>query len=116
VIVNRANADHYSWGEGCDGWVLMPGPDLLVIEERMPPGTSERPHRHLKARQLFRVLSGELTMIVAGGRHVLGAGDCIGIGPGVVHQARNDSAGAISFLVISSPTVRGDREDVELDA
>lgn len=109
MIINRTNAQHYSWGEGCDGWVLVPGPDLLVIEEHMPPGTAEQRHYHERARQMFRVLSGELTMSIGDIRHVLRAGDSIEIAPGTPHQARNDGVDNLFFLVVSSPTTRGDR-------
>lgn len=111
MIVNRASATHYSWGDGCDGWMLAPGRELSVIEERMPPGTAENPHHHELARQFFYVLEGTFTMVLAGERHTLQPGDGIEIAPGVIHQARNDSTADVRFLVASSPTTRGDRVD-----
>lgn len=111
MIVSRESAAHYNWGEGCDGWVLAPGPDLSVIEERMPPHTSEKPHHHAKARQFFFVLSGTLCMELEERLHLINAGGGIEIAPMAVHQARNDTAQDVRFLVISSPTTRGDRID-----
>ncbi len=110
---DTTNAQHYHWGEGCDGWVLAPGPELLAIEEQMPPGTAEQRHLHMEARQFFYVLDGELTMELEGERHVLPARTGIEITPGQRHQARNDSNGPVRFLVVSSPTTRSDRRDVE---
>jgi len=111
MIVNRESAPHYNWGEACDGWVFAPGPGLSVIEERMPPHTAEKPHHHAKARQFFFVLSGTLCMESAGQVHSINAGSGIEIAPMALHQARNDTAQDVRFLVVSSPTTRGDRID-----
>ena len=40
--VSTESAEHYRWGEACDGWQLLAREDLSVIEERMPPGTAEQ--------------------------------------------------------------------------
>src|SRR6185295_2037498 len=55
MIKNRKTADHYTWGDGCDGWRLLDCADLTVTEERMPPGESEINHSHGRSRQLFFV-------------------------------------------------------------
>jgi hypothetical protein len=51
--VDAATAEHYVWGNGCDGWHLLKTEGLSVIKERVPPGESERAHLHTKARQFF---------------------------------------------------------------
>jgi mannose-6-phosphate isomerase-like protein (cupin superfamily) len=107
--VSTASAEHYTWGDGCDGWHLVRAPGLSVIEERMPPGTAEARHRHAAARQLFYVLEGELQMEVEGVVHTLGARTALEIAPGVAHQARNASAADVRFLVVSQPPSHGDR-------
>ena len=56
--ISRSDAPHYVWAGTCDGWHLVQATGLSVIEERMPPGTHEVPHRHAHARQFFFVLSG----------------------------------------------------------
>lgn len=112
VKVSRESAAHYTWGVGCDGWILSPSPDLMVIQERMPPGTVEQRHFHSKARQFFYVLSGELIMEMEGELHSIPAMSGIEVPPGAKHQARNDSENDAHFLVISSPTTRGDRTDL----
>ncbi len=109
MIADRSGAEHYLWGQDCDGWLLLQGDDLLVIEERMPPGTAEARHYHARARQFFYVLSGTLTMEQYGATHRIVARQGIAIAPGQPHQARNDSDGDVFFLVISAPTSRGDR-------
>jgi quercetin dioxygenase-like cupin family protein len=110
-----ASAEHYVWGDGCDGWILNPAPDLLVIQERMPKGTAERRHYHSAARQFFYVLDGELTVELDGVSHRLGKNFGIEVAPGVIHQVRNASDGEVHFLVVSSPSTRGDRVDLDRD-
>ncbi|MBT9331410.1 cupin domain-containing protein [Paracidobacterium acidisoli] len=109
--VQRAEANHYTWGEVCDGWRLAHTQGLSVIEERMPPGSSEQRHFHTHARQFFYVLEGELALELEGRVHVLGAGQGIEIAPGERHQAQNPAASGaeVRFLVISSPMSQGDR-------
>ena len=107
--ISRSIAEHYNWGEGCDGWHLVRAGALSVIEERMPPGTREARHRHAAARQFFYVLAGELTMEVNGTRHRLAARTGIEIAPGIAHQAINDGDTDAEFLVVSSPPSHGDR-------
>ncbi len=107
--LSREQAEHYRWGDGCDGWFLLKREGVHVIEERMPPGTEEKRHRHERARQLFYVLEGELTMRFDGGDVKIAARQSLEIAPGVSHQARNDSSGDVSFLVISVPPSHGDR-------
>lgn len=108
--ISIANAPHYIWGDGCDGWHLVRTDALSVIEERMPPNTSEARHRHARARQLFYVLEGTLTMEVDGTVHALGARQAIEIAPGAAHQARNTSDADVRFVVVSQPPSHGDRE------
>lgn len=111
MLVSRITSEHYNWGEGCDGWILLPGDELMIIQERMPPGTSETCHFHTKARQFFYVLSGQLTMELEGTSHLLLSSQAIEIPPLARHQAMNASDKDVQFLVISSPTTRGDRTD-----
>lgn len=114
-IVERGTVEHYTWGDGCDGWILSNDPQLTVIEERMPPESCEKPHRHTRSRQFFYVLSGELVMHTPSATCRLSLGQGVAVAPGLVHQARNESGEDVRFLVISSPTTRGDRVDEDND-
>lgn len=73
-MVSIETAEHYAWGDGCDGWHLVRAPGLSVIQERMPPGTREARHRHGQARQFFYVLAGALRIEHAGKEERLVAG------------------------------------------
>ncbi|HTD28280.1 MAG TPA: cupin domain-containing protein [Xanthomonadaceae bacterium] len=108
---SRVNARHYLWGDANDGWHLLEGEDLSVIEERVPPGGAESRHRHRNARQFFYVLSGVATLEVDGVAHALAAGEGLHVPPGSAHQLRNQGTVDACFLVVSAPRSHGDRED-----
>lgn len=107
--INRQTAAHYAWGAGCEGWHLVQQPDMSVIYEHMPPGTSETRHFHRAIRQFFHVQFGELALEVQGKLHLLHAGDGLEVAPGQIHQAYNKGAGPVEFLVISNGVSRADR-------
>src|SRR5215469_15532296 len=109
AVVRRETVEHYTWGEHCDGWHLVRDGGLSVIEELMPPGTTEVRHRHGKAQQFFYLLSGTGTMEVDGEILEMCAGDGVRILPGMRHQMRNESNEPVRFLVISQPPSHGDR-------
>jgi mannose-6-phosphate isomerase-like protein (cupin superfamily) len=112
TLISRDNAEHYVWGEVCDGWHLLREQGLSVIEEQMPPGAQEQRHFHTRSRQFFYVLAGELTMEIAGEHHLLTAGYGLEIAPGESHQALNQSGRDVRFLVISQPPSHDDRQPV----
>jgi mannose-6-phosphate isomerase-like protein (cupin superfamily) len=107
--VSINNAEHYQWGDACEGWHLLAGDDLSVIEERMPPGTAEQRHRHARSRQFFYVLEGEVTLELEGETYRLRCGQSLHVPPGTPHQMRNDSAHDVRFIVVSAPKSHGDR-------
>lgn len=113
--ISRENAEHYTWGDGCDGYFLLKREGVHVIEERMPPGTVEKAHRHERARQLFYVLEGELTMRFAGGDTRVSKGAALEIEPGTLHQARNESNADVRFIVVSVPPSHGDRVEERIE-
>jgi len=110
-VISTESAPHYQWGDNCDGWHLVRTDALSVIEERMPPGTSERSHLHGAARQFFYVLAGELTLELDGTEHRLGANQGLEVAPGLAHQAFNRGEQDVRFLVVSQPPSHGDRFD-----
>ena len=109
--ISIASAPHYLWGNGCDGWHLMRTPAVSILEERMPPGTAERRHKHQESRQFFYVLSGELTIELEGTDVKLGPQTGLEVGPGKAHQAFNRGSADVRFLVTSQPPSQGDRID-----
>ena len=58
-LINKEKAlQHYTWGDNCDGWVLVDTEQLSVKQERMPQQTFETLHYHEKAQQFFFILKG----------------------------------------------------------
>ena len=111
-IVDIHSGQQYQWGSASQGWHLLNRPDLSVIQERVPPGDGERRHFHSAARQFFYVLDGEAVLEVDGSRFELLPGQGLEVPPGAKHQFLNESAGVVTFLVISCPHSHGDRTNV----
>jgi mannose-6-phosphate isomerase-like protein (cupin superfamily) len=112
MVVSIENAEHYVWGEICEGWHLLKRDDLSVIQERVPAGATEVTHYHTKARQFFYILQGEGVMAFEDKAVLLRKGQGIEIASQVKHQFRNQSNTDVHFLVISTPSTRGDRVDL----
>ncbi|WP_063568098.1 cupin domain-containing protein [Paenibacillus sp. O199] len=112
--ISKQNAAHYIWGEQCDGWHLVQDETLSIIHERMPAGTSETRHYHSISRQFFFILSGEACMELNGEEFVLELHEGIEIASGMPHQMQNRGEADVEFLVISQPTTRGDRIEMDM--
>jgi mannose-6-phosphate isomerase-like protein (cupin superfamily) len=108
-VASILTAEHYTWGDGCDGWHLLRGEELSVIQERMPPKTSEVAHFHTRSRQFFYVISGTLSILLAGKLHRLAAEQGLEVAPKVTHRVLNESGADVRFIVISTPPSHGDR-------
>lgn len=106
------NAEHYNWGKNCDGWYLLKTDGLSVIQERMPPGTSENLHYHRHSQQLFYILSGVATFEIEEKIVVVKTNESIHIPNGKRHYVSNKEMSILEFLVISEPKSHGDREDL----
>lgn len=110
--VDTSNAEHYLWGDSCEGWHLLKHEDLSVIQERVPPAAQEQRHYHSQSRQFFYILQGEATIEISGEVMTLQAYQGIEVPPGTPHQFRNASTAEVVFLVISAPKSHGDRVEV----
>ncbi|MNJ67987.1 Cupin domain protein [compost metagenome] len=111
--ISRENAEHFMWGDHCNGWRLVKNKDLSIIHETMPAGASEVKHYHERARQFFFVLSGTVTMVVGDEEIILESKEGVEIPPLVPHQMFNKSNDEIEFMVISQPSSSGDRVVVD---
>ncbi len=108
-MVDKSKVEHYIWGENCDGWHLVKTDAVSVIQERMPPGTSESRHKHSASRQFFFVLSGELEIESGGTSQTLRSHQGLEVPPGMSHQVLNRSQADAEFIVVSAPPSHGDR-------
>jgi mannose-6-phosphate isomerase-like protein (cupin superfamily) len=109
AVVSITNAEHYIWGEKCDGWHLAKTSNLSVIQEKVPHGCSEIRHYHERSEQFFYVLSGIATIEVSGETFNLSPGNGIHVEAGMPHKLSNEQEHDLTFLVVSTPPSHGDR-------
>jgi mannose-6-phosphate isomerase-like protein (cupin superfamily)/GNAT superfamily N-acetyltransferase len=112
MIRSLADAEHYFWGEGGEGWRLLQTPGVSVIRESMQPGCSETLHYHARARQLFYILSGEATFELKGAAYRVKENESFIIEPKSLHKVTNNTSGNLLFLLVSQPSTAGDRIDI----
>lgn len=112
AVVSTKNAEHYQWGEQCDGWHLVKSSALSVIQERVPPGCCEGRHFHTKSEQFFFVLSGRATLEVDGEVFELAENQGCHVPRSTPHRLSNKGAVDLHFVVTSTPPSHGDRVDV----
>lgn len=78
------------------------GDSLLMFECRMPAGSGVPPHTEHN-HEAFYVLEGTLEVKADGHTYPLGAGDFLGIEPGVLHSLHNPGPGWNRALTWVSP-------------
>ncbi|MBX7200374.1 MAG: cupin domain-containing protein [Rhodospirillaceae bacterium] len=111
--IDRARAEHYTWGGVCDGWHLLKAGGLSVIEERIPPGGSEVRHFHERAHQFFYVLKGVLSFELDGKDYSLHPRQGLEVKPGTPHRVFNRGTEDAEFIVVSHPPSHADRVTAE---
>lgn len=114
MINSIHTAEHYKWGNNCDGWHLLKSESLSMIQELMPPDTFETLHYHVKAQQIFYILSGTANFQLQDTVYTLNAGDSIHVKSGIPHMIMNKGVGLLSFLVVSEPMAHGDKVIVNI--
>jgi mannose-6-phosphate isomerase-like protein (cupin superfamily) len=108
-VISLKNAEHYTWGNNCDGWHFLNTDNLSIIRECVPPNGVEIKHLHEHSVQFFYILSGVCTMLIGSRTLTLRAGEGCHIEPGTIHQLINNDSEDLHFLVISNPKSHGDR-------
>ncbi len=115
-LVSRNTQIAYKWGNGGVGWPLVESDVMLVIEEMLAPGCSEKLHYHNHAAQCFYMLMGNAVMQFADDQHVdIEEGMALYISPKTSHAIVNQSSDKIRFLVISTPSTLNDRVNLDDD-
>lgn len=112
MVKSIQNAEHYIWGNNCDGWRLLNTETLSVIQEKMPPGTSELLHFHNYSQQVFYILSGIATFEIEGQIIIVKANESLHIPNGIKHFIANKNDEDLNFLVISQPNSHSDRINI----
>jgi mannose-6-phosphate isomerase-like protein (cupin superfamily) len=111
--ISKENAEHYRWGINCEGWRFQNKPEISIIRERMPAGTSETMHFHKIAGQFFFMLKGKTSIETEEGTYNLQEYEGIEILPGVRHRFFNSDDRPIEFLVTSVPSTLNDRFEID---
>jgi mannose-6-phosphate isomerase-like protein (cupin superfamily) len=112
MIKNKQNTEHYFWGNKCEGFHLVKTDNLSVIQEIMPPNTSEKLHYHNNSQQFFYILKGTATFEIEQEIFTVKKGNGIYIKSKIKHKIQNLQSKSLEFLVISQPTTRGDRIEI----
>jgi len=113
TVVSKNNPlQHYTWGDHCDGWILLEGNDLSVKWERMPPHSAELKHVHEKAQQFFFILKGEAVFEIEQERISVKKEESIHITSGKHHRILNEGNDDLEFLLSSQPSTQRDRMNI----
>lgn len=111
-VTSVDNAEHYIWGDNCEGWYLLKSKKLSVIQEKIPPGKSEQLHLHVNSQQVFYILSGIATFEIQGHNALVHAMESVHIPPGTQHSISNFHKDDLILLVISEPESHNDRQNI----
>jgi transcriptional regulator with XRE-family HTH domain len=110
--VNRAGTRAPLWTGQHGGRAFlaagMAAPDVVALWDwTLAPGDAHASEPHVAGtRELLAVIEGEVILLVAGEKTVLGAGDAVSFPGDAVHGYRNDGAtGARFALTVFEPTV-----------
>jgi mannose-6-phosphate isomerase-like protein (cupin superfamily) len=79
--------------------------NLVATWVEVPPGASQKSHSHADSEQIYVVVRGSGTMIVAGARERVGEGDLVLIPPATDHGIENDGAENLVYVSATSPPV-----------
>ncbi len=105
--------NHYKWGDNCDGWNFVNGPEASVKQELMPANTAEKLHFHTYAKQFFFILKGQATFLIEGEAFIVDVGKGLQIKAGYKHKIMNNGTGDLEFILFSYPSTQNDRTDCE---
>lgn len=111
--IDQKNAPHYIWGNNCDSWILVDTKELSKKQERMPEGSREDRHYHLKGQQFFYVMKGTATFYIEKNRLEVMVQQGLLIEPKCRHYIANATTKQLIFLVISQPSTSNDRTIIE---
>ena len=95
------------WGPGDRYTFLTTGADTnggcFILEAFVPPGGGPPPHIHHREDEFFYLLSGRLSVTIAGSVIAARAGDFVRIPRGVAHCFHNDGSEEARLLAIFTP-------------
>lgn len=111
-VIEKQTAEHYTWGDRCDSWVLVDTVGLSVKQECMPNGSKEKLHFHKNAQQFFFILKGTATFYLNNKKVIVPEQKGLRIQPETNHFISNEANEPLEFLVISQPSTTDDRTTI----
>jgi mannose-6-phosphate isomerase-like protein (cupin superfamily) len=112
-VIDKQIAEHYTWGNNCDSWILANTEELSIKQESMPPDTKEQLHFHNYAQQFFFILKGSATFYIEDEKIIVLEQKGLLINPKTKHFIANETHEQLDFLVISQPSTNKDRITIE---
>ena len=117
MISAETKPEHLDWGHL--RWMSNPpstsARQLTVIEVNIAPGKGHDFHKHPDQEEVIYVIRGQVEQWLEQEKRVLGPGDSVFIGAGVVHASFNAGDGEAQVLAILGPCVgNGGYEVVEV--
>lgn len=79
--------------------------NMSVTWLEVPSGIDKELHSHEEAEQVYIVVSGRGTMMVAGDRQEIGRGDLVLVPPATDHSIENSNAEDLCCVSVQSPPV-----------
>jgi mannose-6-phosphate isomerase-like protein (cupin superfamily) len=79
--------------------------NMSVTWLEVPSGIDQELHSHEEAEQVYIVVSGRGTMMVAGDRQEIGPGDLVLVPPATDHSIENSNAEDLCCVSVQSPPV-----------
>ncbi len=85
---------------------------MSLAQAIIPAGECTRLHRHVRAEEIYHVLSGSGVMDLGGRRFAVHAGDTVRIPPGVAHRVRASAEAPLTILCCCAPPYRHDDTEI----
>jgi quercetin dioxygenase-like cupin family protein len=105
IIANEAEQDQLDWG--IINWLSRPATtdanSLTVLEVTVEPGCGHDFHKHPDQEEVIYILDGEVEQYIGMEKRMLKEGDCVFIGPDVIHATFNVSDKPFKTLAILGP-------------
>ena len=113
-ILSKENPlSHYKWGNNCDGWNFVNKAEVVIKQELMPAGTTEKLHFHAHAEQFFFILKGRATFLIEDDEIFVSASAGLQIKACQKHKIMNLTSEDLEFILFSYPSTQNDRTDCE---
>ncbi|MHB1513326.1 MAG: cupin domain-containing protein [Acidiferrobacter sp.] len=85
---------------------------LSLARATIPAGEQTRLHRHVRAEEVYHVLSGSGVMDLGSHHFMVRAGDTVHISPGIAHRVSASAEAPLVILCCCTPPYRHDDTEI----